>query len=192
MRRSLRILLAALALSATQCGGEELPRPEGFTLSMRFTGLDPQVITNLNLNVVPQGMDERFMELVAPLRFDADGNLSDDGPIAYDVADDGALEIDVAGELVRDRVQDNGDGTFTYEVQVWSAILSCSEEGAECEFAQEARARTPTPQLTVIADRGAEAIADERLFLPAWPLPVGGGADITVPCRASAVDLCRN
>lgn len=184
-------LLGLLGLSAAGCGGDELPPPEGFILAVKFVSLDPSVLTNLDINIEPQGMDENFMALAMPITFDQNGTITDDGPITYDVADDGVLEIDVTGSHVDGNSVDNGDGTFTFEFQMWSAVLECNAEGRDCQISQESRARTPAPLVTVIANRGDQVLGDERLFLTQWPLPVDGSANIEVQCRAGMATICQ-
>lgn len=182
-------LLAAVLLIG--CGGDELPRPEGFLLSVRFSAIDPSVVTNLNVNVVPQGMGEAFMDIPGPLTFNQDGQLQTDGPFTYDVAADGALEIDVTGTYVNDNALDNGDGTSTFTMQLWSAVLDCNTDGTECEALPDGRSRSPAPRLSIFVDRGAEVIGEGFLDLNQWPLPFDGSGIVTAECRSDAVMRCR-
>ncbi|MGE0785180.1 MAG: hypothetical protein AB7S26_05785 [Sandaracinaceae bacterium] len=196
MRRTIALLFAStLAASAlVGCGGDEIPPPQPFTLGIRFIAIDPTIISLLNINITPQGTDEHFMQLVAPLTFDENGTISDSGPITYDVATDGTLEIDVQGAHVASRSLDNGDGTSTFDFEMWSAVLACNDEGRDCEISQDSQSRTPAPLVTVVAERAGEVIGDERLFLTQWPLPLtmeGARATIEVNCRPAAVTRCR-
>ncbi len=174
------------------CGGDELPRPEGFILNITFVSIDPNVITDLDVNVEPQGMDEAFAALVMPIAFDENGVVSEDGPIRYDVADDGVLELDIRGDYVASHSMDNGNGTYTFPLQMWSAILDCNENGQDCDITQETRSRSPAPTARVIANRTGVVLGDALTNLPQWPLPVGSSGSVEVSCRATSVDRCTN
>lgn len=189
MKALTRTFALCLAVALAGCGGDELPRPEGFLLNIELQSISPDVISNINVNLVPQGTDERFMALPGPLTFDPDGQLNPDGPITYLVADDGALEIDVTGAHVRDRAVDNGDSSWTYTMQIWSAVLDCNPEGTECDAVTEGRMRNPAPLMTIVVDRGAQVLGSNQQFLTQWFLPLGGSLDIEVPCT-DTTGLC--
>ena len=170
MARASRSALALAALLAlASC--DPPPAEEGFELRMNLMQIDPAVIDSLRITFTPDAANnQRFMS-VEPMSFEG-------GRISYSVAPDGALVMVVSGSLVQERAVASDNGTWMYALQL---------------FSDDTRMRSPTPQVSAVAFRGAEAVADGRKFLPAWPLPLGGFDVLAVPClpAASASGRCR-
>lgn len=164
---ALRLVCAALALALASC--DPPPAEEGFELRLNLEMVDPAVIDSLRVTFTPDVPNgQRFMS-VEPMSFEM-------GRISYTIDGGGALVMVVSGSLVQERAVDNGDGTWMFPLEL---------------FSDDARMRSPTPQVSAVAFREAEAIADGRKFLPAWPLPLGGFDVLRVPCLASAAAAGR-
>lgn len=159
-------LTLALAVSLASCGGDE-PPPEGFHIELRLMSLDPSVLDELRLRFEPQGTGEMFF--VEPMSF-ADGAIN----ISMD-ADARSLLMTISGENVAAFAVDQGDGSFVYDLELWSNDMT---------------ARTRPPGVRVIGLRAGEQIAEGFLFLPQWPLPLGNRSVVNVPCRMAVSDRC--
>jgi len=167
MSRRLEVIAFALfALLGTASCGEE-PPPEGFTLRLRFTSLDPSVIETVRISFQPQGTDERFM-FVEPMSYA-------DGAIQLVVEDDGTLTLTIDGEHVEALAEMQGDGSYTYDLEIYS---------------DDETPRMTPPGVRVVVTRAGESIAQQFRYLMQWPLPLGQTLILQVPCDDAALDRC--
>jgi hypothetical protein len=165
-RRAVPLALALLALFGTaSCGSE--PPPEGFTLRLRFTSLNPSVIESVRVSFQPQGTNERFMS-IEPMSYA-------DGAIDLTVETDGTLSLTIDGAHVAALAEMQGDASYTYDLEVYS---------------DDATPRMPPPGVRVVVSRAGESIAQGFKFLTQWPLPLGQTETVTVPCDTGALDRC--
>lgn len=159
MKMTLRAALLAVAmLSMVSC--TSAPADPGFELRLRLVSLDPAVLDSLRLTFNPDS-GQSFM-MVEPMSFE-------DGAVNLEVAADGVVVITIAGAHVASLAESQGDGSFIFPFEVWTA--------------DETR-RAPAPSVRVVGVRGSEAIAEGFLFLPEWPVPLGDSVLIPVTCLA--------
>lgn len=165
-KTAIRALVTLALLSTASCGGEE-PPPEGYTLRLRFTSLDPVVLENVRVSFQPQGPDERFM-FVEPMSYA-------DGAIDLTVEDDGTLTMLLDGAHVAENALEQPDASYIYDLEVYT---------------EDETPRSPAPGVRVVGNRAGERIAEGFLFLPQWPLPLGQSTIVQVPCRMAVSDRC--
>lgn len=143
------------------------PPPEGFTLRLRFTSINPSAIDEVRVSFQPRGDNEAF-DLVEPMSYA-------DGAINLVVNADGTLTLTLDGAHVALTGERQPDNSFTYDLEVYT---------------EDMKRRVPPPGVRVVVTQDGESIAQGFRYLPEWPLPLGQLETIMVPCDSGAIARC--
>lgn len=159
-------LLALLGLPLDGCGAP--PAPEGFVLSVQMDNLRPQAIDALRVTFTPR-------EETPPVLFaDIEPVTYEGGAITVDVDTSGVLSMELTGDYVRAHSVETGPDKLRLEIEIWA----------------DDDAMRSGPQVRGTVLQMGESIASGAGYLPAWPLPLGGGSQVTVQCLPSATSRC--
>jgi len=159
--------IALLALWLSSCSPP--PAPAGFTLTVSIESVNPVAIDQLIVMLTPR-----------PEMGVMPGFVADAGTVAYaegvvvTVVNE-SLQIVVPGDYVRThRVEGTTPFISRLDLQMWTT---------------DTRMRT-APQVRGSVVHAGTVIADGTAYLPAWPVPLGGTAQLRVPCLSTQTAMC--
>lgn len=177
MRRTLLSLAALLLLGVLPSCGRPAA-PDAFTLHIQMTGVNIAAIDSLRINVIPQMEGAATGMFAAPTRgMCTTGTCTyENGEITVSTDSRGILTMDVAGAYVMANAMPGMNGADPrLDIDLWS---------------DDRMTHNPAPQVRVTVLRTSNQIAQGTVFLPAWPLPAGGEAQVNVPCLTGMTMLC--
>jgi hypothetical protein len=167
---SISVSILALALALPACSGTP-PAPEGFQLAMQLENVSIDVIDTLRLTFTPD-------ESMAPADFEPiDVTTYEDGGITVEVDGTGILVITLTGDYARSIANTTDPNNVIVVLEIWSD--------------DDAAVMRRGPQVRATATRETEQIATGAITLPGWPLVLGAGATIRVPCRMGLEARCQ-
>lgn len=162
------ISLLAIALALPACSGTA-EGPRGFQVSMQLENVSVDVVDTLRVTFTPD-------ESRAPADFEAIDTVTyEDGGITVEVDATGVLVMTLTGDYVRSIANVTDPNIAIVVVEVWS----------------DDDMMRLGPQVRATVTRETEQIATGAVSLPGWPLPLGAGATVRVPCRMGFDARCQ-
>ncbi len=169
MRFPTPISLVLLALAALPgCGSEPPAAPSGFQLAIQLENVSVDVIDELRVTFTPDAsMGPAGFQDIEPVAYE-------DGQIVVDVDPSGILVMTINGDYVLANADATDPNLALLVIEIWS----------------DDEAMRRGPQVRVTATRDTDQIATGAVSLPGWPLPLGAGTTVRVPCRTGFESRC--